>query len=183
MTRFLLLTSAVLLGLSACKKEKNPLDTLPEATQTGANTMGCLVNGQAFKLISEGFNTTPLGVTRFTTRRRMLFYFRQQSGALNRAITVSIPYLHGPGIYALDQRADPAFTTTAPAYGTYTTSNPEPTSRYLTSATATGQVLITRFDSVAQVVSGTFEFTAQKTSGDGPETVRITDGRFDLRYE
>jgi hypothetical protein len=44
-------------------------------------------------------------------------------------------------------------------------------------------VLITRFDSVARIISGTFEFTAQKVQGEGPETVRLTDGRFDLHVE
>ncbi len=148
----------------------------------GANTMGCLVDGQAFELISAGFNTTPLGVTRFQRRSRMLFYFRQQSGKLNRTILLSIPYLRSPGRYVLDQVADPSFTLIAPAYGNFQSSNPEPSRDYLTSPVATGHVLITRFDSVAHIISGTFEFTAQKTSGEGPETVRLTDGRFDLRY-
>jgi hypothetical protein len=32
-----------------CKKHSvNPVDTLPPATQTGANTFGCLINGKAF---------------------------------------------------------------------------------------------------------------------------------------
>ena len=40
---------AALLGLSQCKKtEADPVDQLPPATQTGANTLGCLVNGQAW---------------------------------------------------------------------------------------------------------------------------------------
>ena len=41
---------AALLGLSQCKKTEpaaaRPEDQLPPATQTGANTFGCLLNGQ-----------------------------------------------------------------------------------------------------------------------------------------
>src|SRR5579872_7567042 len=37
----------MLLALS-CKKEVNQLKLLPAATQTGANRLGCLVNGNAF---------------------------------------------------------------------------------------------------------------------------------------
>jgi hypothetical protein len=39
-----------ILTASKCKKDpvSNPIDQLPPATQTGANTFGCLVNGQAF---------------------------------------------------------------------------------------------------------------------------------------
>ncbi len=35
---------------AGCEKEKPaPIDQLPPATQTGANTFGCLVNGEVFK--------------------------------------------------------------------------------------------------------------------------------------
>jgi hypothetical protein len=182
MTRFLLLLSAALLSLSACKKEKAPLDTLPEASQTGANTMGCLVDGQAFSPGTTGFNRTAVHATRFTRRSRMLLSFSQEDGNRNRSIIFSIPYLRRPGRYALDQAADPTFTTSTPAYAYFSFYNPEPTGYYLTNPKTTGQVLITRFDSVAHIVSGTFEFAAQKTSGEGPETVQITDGRFDVHY-
>ena len=44
---FLLL---LLFAFSQCKKNQtNPIDELPPETQTGANTFGCLVDGQAFK--------------------------------------------------------------------------------------------------------------------------------------
>ncbi|GAB2858733.1 Riean_0653 family protein [Hymenobacter ruber] len=44
-----ILLLAALLGLSQCKKkDPDPASQLPPATQTGANTFGCLVNGQAY---------------------------------------------------------------------------------------------------------------------------------------
>jgi len=44
----LLILSLTLLS-SSCKKHViKPIDQLPPATQTGANTFGCLVNGAAF---------------------------------------------------------------------------------------------------------------------------------------
>ena len=50
MKNLFLITSFVLL-ISSCKKSKpsNPIDQLPPETQTGANTFGCLVNGEVFK--------------------------------------------------------------------------------------------------------------------------------------
>ncbi|MGI4884718.1 MAG: hypothetical protein ACRYFR_07130 [Janthinobacterium lividum] len=46
MKPLLLLSLALLLG---CKKnEQAPVDQLPPATQTGANTFGCLLNGQTW---------------------------------------------------------------------------------------------------------------------------------------
>lgn len=47
----LLLLFAVLLLLNSCDKEDNsktPLEQLPAQTTKGANTAGCLVNGEAF---------------------------------------------------------------------------------------------------------------------------------------
>jgi hypothetical protein len=48
----LLFLFATLLTLFSCSKDDNksqkPIDQLPPATQVGANTAGCLVNGEAF---------------------------------------------------------------------------------------------------------------------------------------
>jgi hypothetical protein len=51
MKPFLLSFLVSLLIVSGCRKHKtgNPIDQLPPETQTGANTFGCLVNGQVFK--------------------------------------------------------------------------------------------------------------------------------------
>jgi hypothetical protein len=52
-----LLLLLLALTLSCCSKDDNkpvnPLDQLPPATQTGANTAGCLVDGKAF--LSKGY--------------------------------------------------------------------------------------------------------------------------------
>ena len=46
----LILIFLATLTLSCCNKDddKTPIEQLPPATTTGANTAGCLVNGQAF---------------------------------------------------------------------------------------------------------------------------------------
>jgi len=46
---------AALQGLAQCKKyDPSPEEQLPPATQTGANTFGCLLNGQPWS--PSGFN-------------------------------------------------------------------------------------------------------------------------------
>ena len=52
-------------GLMACDKDDNqssndPIDQLPEATQNGANTIGCLLNGEAFIPAGSEFSVPPL---------------------------------------------------------------------------------------------------------------------------
>jgi hypothetical protein len=47
-----------------CKKHSvNPVDTLPPATQTGANTFGCLINGKAFTPGGSSFSGPNLTAT------------------------------------------------------------------------------------------------------------------------
>jgi len=53
MKKIQFITVSVLLITSLCftqckKNATNPVDELPPATQTGANTFGCLINGQPF---------------------------------------------------------------------------------------------------------------------------------------
>lgn len=43
------LTVTVLTASMCKKKPVDPIDQLPPETQTGANTFGCLVNGEVFK--------------------------------------------------------------------------------------------------------------------------------------
>ena len=57
----LLLLFLTTFALSCCNKDDNPkpkteLEKLPPATQTGANTAGCLVNGVAF--LPKGYFST-----------------------------------------------------------------------------------------------------------------------------
>jgi len=54
----LLLVLTLTLTLSSCTKN-NPFrgnDQLPPETQTGANTVGCLINGKVFIPHAEGIN-------------------------------------------------------------------------------------------------------------------------------
>lgn len=46
----------MLLSSASCKKDKASEDQLPAATQIGANTLGCLVNGKVF--VPKGYGST-----------------------------------------------------------------------------------------------------------------------------
>jgi len=50
---------------------------------------------------------------------------------------------------------------------------------YETNAKVSGQLMITKLDTMKQIVSGTFYFNALNSTGD---TVKITNGRFDMPY-
>ncbi|UOQ52052.1 DUF6252 family protein [Hymenobacter cellulosivorans] len=91
-----------------------------------------------------------------------------------------MPDLRSASTFVLDQPANPQLASSNPAYGSFTFAKPSPEQVLLTGPSATGQLVITRFDSVARVVAGTFEFTAHEASGGA--TVRVTEGRFDCTF-
>ncbi len=155
---------------------------MPEATQTGAGTVGWLQDGKAYQPTTNSFNGRAINATRFSDGTIQVGISHGNS-KLNRLIILNIRRVRAPGSYRLDQVANRGFVHTTPAYGYYETSNPEPEGTYLTGPMATGQLTVTHLDSVAKIISGTFEFTAQKVRGEGPETVRLTEGRFDLQYQ
>jgi hypothetical protein len=153
--------------ITACKKEQ--VDALPKATQEGKNTFGCLIDGQAFlpqksqALILQPQPDEPL----FT------WYLKRQFDVLatgnGRKVFIRITGVVRAGTYTLvDARP-------GESYGSCRIGSAE----YFTNVAASGQVIISRFDSVAKIAAGTFQFTAlDYQSG---KTLTIADGRFDVR--
>lgn len=85
------------------------------------------------------------------------------------------------GTFELNQDIDPLVISGArPPYAVYSLYEPGPNRAFYTGTTARGQIIITRFDTLARVVSGTFEATL-KAEG-GPDSLTIAQGRFDAKF-
>lgn len=56
MKNIIVIATLMLLCAASCKKDKASEDQLPPATQSGANTFGCLVNGKVFE--PKGYDGT-----------------------------------------------------------------------------------------------------------------------------
>ncbi len=172
LTLFLLVLHSV-----ACSDDDDraPIDQLPPVTQTGEQTFGCLINGEAFIPIRSGGG-----------RPRAFYQF------VNGAFTL--------GISASNGNAGPNFESVALAgidvdmltEKTYILIEEESgkfsgrysiggglTIRTVTSSNDPGTLTITKFDQENGIIAGTFEFTA--LDNDGNE-INITNGRFDMRY-
>ena len=168
----LLLPLALLLG---CKKNNPaPADQLPPATQTGANTFGCLVNGQPW---------TPQGYDG-TSNYSIYYDSGYRKGTLNIAA-----YRYNTG--DSNSRQDIIiFSDSLKAISTYPLSLPNHQEALFYGSKGQceyhqneghyrrGALTITRLDLQAGVVSGTFAFTLYKA---GCDSVRVTQGRFDKR--
>jgi len=161
--------------LSCCNKDddqpKTELDKLPPATQTGANTFGCLLDGQAF-IPSGGIN--PLDcVYQFVNGG---YYFALQGNKRDQNnILIGI----GIGTQNLQINQNQTFVLTNNEMGSASGAFFYGTSWNYTSTINEGELKITKLDSQNQIVAGTFWFDVKDHNGVNHQ---IRDGRFDMQY-
>ncbi len=180
----LLFLSVLLCYGSSCKKQPDALpqaeiDKLPAATQTGANTFGCLVNGQAFLPHSSSFLTGSYQCNYIYTNGGYYLTVKASNDSnndYNVALVLGTTMLdiHEGQTLKLE-----GYNVIGKAFGSYGIITGSVLS-YETSSFVTGQLYISKFDQIKQIVSGTFSFNAVNASK--PDTIHITDGRFDMKY-
>ena len=168
----LFLIAALLTLATACEKE--PLDLLDElvpATQEGANILGCLIDGEVFYNRGGSISTRD--------------YFAGYGTVGGEKISLGGFDYNNPDYRAIVVKlfiAPPKegnYLPTTTFVGIVLKIEGEPDDDFTVSLDDF-EAVITRFDKTARVISGTFEFTA--TSIRTQQIVRITEGRFDMRY-
>ena len=180
MKKLLLLLCTTFL-LSSCDKDGQIFagkDQLPPETQTGANTVGCLVNGKVFLPKKEGINPE---VNCFYQLVNGEYYFNMAFSDLTNSSSpgISIQNRKNPLIvgqtYILNKNIvdDGSFNGSGGIY------LPHPNNQFYTTTMLTGELKITKLDQVNFIVSGTFWFDAANSAG---EVIQIREGRFDWRY-
>lgn len=148
----------VLSSTSCCTNDDNsstnPIDQLPPATQTGKNTFGFLINGELVAIIN--------------TSKMSAIY---QGGFIQ---------FGAGGVYL--RREDPFVVNTEYSLigkARYVEDEGQNSCYYDVDDSFEGHVIFTKIDKVNYIVSGTFEFS---TVTDNCEPIRITNGRFDMKY-
>ncbi len=160
--------------LSCCNKDddkpQNPVDQLPPATQTGAGTFGCLVNGEPFVDNSGFFNC-------FYQLVSGEYYFGIQAednvsniaaiaiGSLQKEIVIG-------EVIPLNFRENNEFY----ALLEFNTLQQEGSTTELED----GYIIFNQFSTNSNIVSATFEFTI--TDPMTGTVYEITEGRFDARF-
>ncbi|TAD92859.1 MAG: hypothetical protein EAY75_01605 [Bacteroidetes bacterium] len=165
MKNILLIALLPLLLAASCKKDKlaDELSKLPPATQTGANTFGCLVNGKAWVPEGSDGNNSNLKIyisgTDFDLRAYRLLDTKSE-------ILVGSVGFTGLGAYELDgvrNSTGVVFDGCSVNRGT--------------TAYRIGQLTIENFDNAKGIISGKFSFNIYHRNC--TDTIRITHGRFD----
>ncbi len=167
-----------------CKK-KNPEPQLPPATQEGKNTFGCLVNGKVW--LPEGRTST------FSSNLSILYEppsfkgggtsieaNRYRKGEIDQTLALGVDSVakYGTGSYRLQCVINPPY----PTGGVGNFQDHIRGCEYYCNRDGTvlleGNCKLTKLDLANKIVSGTFAFTLAKL---GCDTIKITDGRFDMK--
>ena len=160
------------LGCSSDDYSTNPINLLPEATQTGENTFGCLLDGEAF---IPGGGTNPLDCVYQFVDGEYFFGLQgnnrdgENNGRLINLSTNSLEIKNNQ-TYILSKNIP------SNAYGSYAFNSIFST----TNNNQTGELTITYLNVDQQIVSGTFWFDIEHPITG--EIIQIRDGRFDMEF-
>ncbi|WP_310394080.1 DUF6252 family protein [Hymenobacter sp.] len=176
----LYLALVLLTQCSKCKNDPRPRDpaaALPPATQTGANTFGCLVNGQPYTpkgnngtsnlyiLYDAGFRGGALGIQTYRI-----------DGNRRQYLSIDMAPVTTTGIYSFARPAGICTANYADTPGVANGCNLIYSDQDV--AYRSGQLAITKFDTRNRIVSGTFSFKLLQA---GCDTLKVTQGRFDAK--
>lgn len=174
----ILLLLLVALTFSCCSKDdnksKNPIDQLPPATQIGANTVGCLVDGKA--ILPKGYIPSGNPVCDYINGKDFFIGFSQSKG--NEFLSVDVisynkSLVVGETYQLKEYGADANFGEYRTVY------NDIEETRFTTNATINGELKIAYHNIDKGILSGTFWFDAISKDG---KIVKIREGRFDMHY-
>jgi Family of unknown function (DUF6252) len=160
-------------SLFTCKQT----DVLPQATQEGKNTFGCLIDGKSYVPDGggsfSGIKPVNGGFTVGYNANSLVMYIQVYSKDGKRIQIYVNNYVIGRYLLDSDTQTKPV-SLNPKNYGRYISSSSE---EYVTSSKYTGQITILKSDTTTGIISGNFDFRAVTSTG---ATVNITDGRFDV---
>ncbi len=173
----------IILAFGFCKKDKvittvQKKDVLPEATQEGKNTFGCLVNGEVWlpkiydgswnifgpRLLSGGWGFNKIGIN----ARKV-----SKTGEVTEIFLYS-KNINKVGDYNLylDQ------SNTKSSYSYRKTQQEINDNIYPINDTLNSSLVITRLDTINKIISGKFAFNCLLNN----QYIQITNGVFDLKF-
>ena len=172
-----IITAALILTVfcfAECKKNKPDSNGLPAATQDGKNTIGFLLNWQPWKPqgvrgtgnlsidYDAGFNQGIFSIVAYNFNtpisEQFIIGVRDSLNFMNAPITLP---LSRTDVYSV------SYNTPCEYFN------------QLNDVTSAGRLTITKLDRTNRIISGTFNAILSKV---GCAEIKITDGRFDMKF-
>ncbi|MFC6223517.1 hypothetical protein ACFP2F_09715 [Hymenobacter artigasi] len=184
--RYLLLLLP-LLGMRKCEREPVPTFKLPAVTQDGANTMGFVIDGRVWQ--NYGWLPYTTGASDNLRATYSPRYgsknFSLNAGQIARDVYenfyLSIDSLTSIGTYQASKNRLLGVSVRAERGFVFENKESQTVYSYLYKG-STATIVIAKLDTVEHIIAGTFEGTLRQ-GNDSTKLVRITDGRFDVRYQ
>lgn len=164
----LLLTTLLLAGCNSDDSTPQPIseiDKLPPPTQTGANTVGCLVDGKAFLPYGDSPGSGGNPRCDYIDGVFLLMFSNLPSEHPRHTITINLQNIN----YNLNNIEEAKYIEYRKSNIIY----------FKTDENNLGELYISKFDRESGIISGTFWFDAVNKKG---EKVEIREGRFDMQY-
>lgn len=165
----------IILSFVSCTKNDFQKEELPAETHIGANTFGCLVNGQLW-IVKSSNGSPAMNVDYFSATELNIFASRRNTADVQLNSTIeSITFsIKNDSVktksFVLDDVLKRQGSYSSDRYNCY----------YQTGYTTTSKLEITFHNVRERIISGRFElyFPAQGNCA----AIAITNGRFDIRY-
>jgi hypothetical protein len=158
---------------STCKKDSKDLipkiDELPQETQVGKNTFGCLVDGEIWistRNYTNIYNNDQFWVYNYPLFRGISIVAKKSDKNPQESFTLFSKNIYGAGRYKLGKYFDPYVTS----YNNQQT--------FIISDTVNSLLNITKYDTINRIISGEFNFKFLKDN----KTINVTNGVFDIKY-
>ena len=175
--------TALVLFTISCRK--NDINSYPEETQQGKNTIGCYIDGTAFYSSTTIFGlVSPINVNYYKDSFPLLYsagYLAVQGidARYDLDIAGSI-VINKKNIFAIGQYPLVSQSVTicnqnrsCNYIGYY---NSKTQKSY---SAVSGNLTLTKLDTINKIISGRFYFTAKDSLGN---SIQVTNGRFDAKY-
>lgn len=192
-TFYTLITCCLLLvTVVSCNKDDDPapqptpqlteIEKLPPPTQTGKNTVGCLVNGKAFLPEGQLTGSSNPYCGYYHDKLSLVFSIVKNEGNITGNGTESVAIYTDNTILEEDMKYflkstesnNKAMFSIIGGMAGVLDENYNTTENYI------GELHITKLDKEKNIISGTFWFDAVNEQG---KKVEIREGRFDMKFE
>jgi len=160
-----------LMVLSCCNKNGVRIPVMPDATQTGRNTMGAYVNNTLW-VPAISFDNTGIDASYTIPFLQMDGIVEDASGVSKTEIFFNIHNFTGVGKYTLN--TDPNNNNTDNSAQCLKVNG-----EYVTDSLHQGTVIVTHFDDKKHIVSGTFQIKLINKNNPA-DSVTVSSGRFDV---